>query len=122
MTVRAPVFKDVSDVQDGSVLMVTWTGVTEADSFGPFRNSKFYPMSMQVTGTIGGATVILNGSNDGTNYVALNDMSGSAISFTSNGLKTIRERTLYIQPATSGGSGQTTAVSILLAFTNPQRT
>lgn len=62
--------------------------------------------SVQVVGTPNGATTVLQGSNDGTNWVTLTDPLGNAISFVNaTGLKQISEITRYIRPSTSGGGG-----------------
>jgi hypothetical protein len=62
-------------------------------------------ISVYVGGTFASATVTLQGSNDGTNYLGLNDTAGSAISKSSAGLSMVKERTRYYKPAFSGGGG-----------------
>ena len=84
-------------------------GVAGADAGSP----SFADKTVHVTGTFGGATVTIEGSNDGTNFVTLNDAGGSALSFTSAGLKTILENPLEIRPKTAGGSGTDVDVIII---------
>lgn len=95
--------------------VVTWSNVTEADTFEAFPNTQDYKQALiAASGTIGGATIVLNGSIDGTNYFQLTDNQGGNISFGSNGISTIQERPLFFQPATSGGVGESETVTILL--------
>lgn len=65
-----------------------------------------------ITGTFGGATVTIEGSNDGTTYVILTDPQGNAISKTSAAIEQITEVPRYIRPAKSGGSSTTVRVMI----------
>ncbi len=94
---------------------VIWTPVTEADTFVAFQASGYADKSVQVTGTMGSATVLLKGSNDGTNYAGLTDPQGNAISFTTNTvIKQIEEATLWIQPTHSGGSSESVTVTVFM--------
>ena len=85
--------------------MVTWLGLGDADTGSviamPMGNEK----SVQLTGTFASATVVLEGSNDGTNFVTLTDPQGNALSATAAMLEGVAEHTRYIRPSTSGGSG-----------------
>ena len=71
--------------------------------------------SVQVTGTFGGATVAIQGSNDGTNWVALNDEAApaSACSFTAAGVKGVLQFTKYIKPVVTGGTATGLVVSLI---------
>ena len=57
--------------------------------------------SVQMTGTFG-AAVTLAGSNDGTNFVTLKDISGSDISLTAAGVVDFSTAALYIKPVEAG--------------------
>ncbi len=72
--------------------------------------------SVQITGTFGvGGTVVIQGSNDGTNFVTLNDFQGNALSFTAEDLENISQATHFIRPFISGGDGTTDLdISLLL--------
>ena len=70
--------------------------------------------SVQVTGTFGGATVVLEGSNDGTNYVTLTDITGFPISLTAAGLVDFSTACAYVRPAISGGSSDDVDVTVIL--------
>ena len=58
---------------------VLWETLTQADTAAGYE-SRGREGNLQVIGTFGGATVILQGSNDGTNWFALKDRYGAAIS------------------------------------------
>lgn len=98
------------------VAKVTWTPITSADTAAAFTvgGEGADLASVQITGTFGGATIALHGSNDGTNYVALKDITGSAISMTSAGLVDCRVAALYIKPVVTGGAGYTFTVTVVM--------
>lgn len=87
-------------------LAATTTAATSIGSIGkPDR-------SVQLVGTFNSSTVVIEGSNDGVNYVTLSDTSGGALSFTSAGLKQIEQITAFIRPRVSVGS--TTSVKVII--------
>jgi hypothetical protein len=69
---------------------------------------------MQVIGTFGGASVALQGSNDGPNWVALNDTQGEAIAITAAGGAEFSASCVYLRPLASGGTGDD--VDVLISF------
>lgn len=86
--------------------LFTWTGVTNADTFEAVPVGDLVgSASIVFGGTFGSATVILNGSNDGTDYVPLTDQAGTAISKTAAGAAAVGEKTRYLKPSASGGGG-----------------
>lgn len=97
----------------GESFIAQWSGITDADTVTPLEMGAFADRSVQVTG-VGSpaATVAIQGSNDGTNYVTLYDLQGSALSFTAAGLKGIAEATRYIKPVVTGGTGESVVVTI----------
>lgn len=70
--------------------------------------------SLQAIGTFGGGTVKLQGSNDGTNYADLNDVTGTAIGLTAAGAVEFSTTMRYIRPLVTGGSGDDIDVFIAL--------
>lgn len=65
--------------------------------------------SIHVSGTFGGASIALMGSNEanGTNGVALRDLNGNVIAITSAAIVVVLELTEYLWPAITGGDGTT---------------
>lgn len=110
---------DVSAKTDGSAMSVVWSGVTESDTFAAVAMPAYTARSVHVSGTFGSATVVLNGSNTGTNYFGLNNLAGTAISITSEGLKACQEAVINYQPSASGGTSQSLTVTML--FVGPRR-
>ncbi len=94
-----------------------WETMGNDDVGGPANANhgapSFPDKTVQVTGTIGSATITIEGSNDGSVWVTLSDPSGSPLSFTSAGLSTILENPLEIRPQTIGGSGTDVDVTII---------
>lgn len=70
--------------------------------------------SVQFAGTFGGATAKLQMSNDGTNWVDIKDLQGTAISATSTAMFEFTCSAAYIRPAVSGGSGDNIDVILVL--------
>lgn len=96
---------------------VSWAGLTNVDDGAPIDWSAHSDKSVQVIGTFGGATVVIQGSNDlenPTNWTTLTDLLGNALSFTAAGLEQITENTCWIRPVCSGGAGPTSVTVQML--------
>jgi hypothetical protein len=93
-----------------------WTDYSTADTSTPIKvqNMQGLAGSVQVTGTFGGATITLQGSNDGTNYVTLKDSAGTAISFTAAGMAEFSTAALFVKPTSSGGTADNVTVTVIL--------
>lgn len=115
-------YPDVSFRGNGSCFKVQWTPVTENDTCAVVSLPEYADRSIQVEGTFGGASVAVNGSNDGTNFRALKDPSSTAIAITVAGIKAVLENTIYTQPSPSGGTGQSLTVTMLFHLPHPLRT
>lgn len=90
--------------------VVSWT-LTQADGTGDAVELPGSPdRSAQIRGTFNGATVVVEGSNDGTNYETLTDPQGNAISKTAAAIEAITEMTRKIRPKLTGGDGSTSVV------------
>lgn len=94
-----------------NVREAVWSNLAGAET-GIAANVPRRDLAVQVSGTIGGATVVVEGSNDGTTWAGVTDGT-AAISFTAAGLKRIVEHPLYFRAKTSGGTGSSIAVSIV---------
>ena len=108
--------------EPGNTYRTTWT-LTSASGTGLFHKQPgASDRSVQVFGTFGGATCILEGSNDprvetdpgNAVWSPLTDNGSTAISFTAAGIEAVNENPLYIRPRLSvAGSGATITVSLL---------
>lgn len=102
------------DAQNGANVLVQWLAVTEADTCTAVEFTAFPDRSVQIGGTFGaGGTCVLEGSNDGTNYVGLVDPQGNAISATGAKLEQISEITRKTRPRISAGTGVSLNISML---------
>lgn len=109
--------------QDGSVVQSKWTSLTNTNVDGsPISFCEWADRCVSVDGTFGGATVTVQGSNDGTNWYTLNNAQGTAATFTAAGIKQIVELPKFMRPLLSGGSGADVTVYAILRRNNPMRT
>lgn len=111
----APVVTPITPFGDRAHV-VTWSALTAANAAGTaIEMPGSSDRSVQIDGTFDSATVVLQGSNDGSTWFTLTDPQGNAISKTSAALEMISELTRYIRPSTSGGGGsQSVNVRVLL--------
>lgn len=89
----------------GRSTVVKWAAVLTGNTGAPFENPAFSDRSVQVTGTFGGATVTIEGSNDGITWFVLTDTSAASLSFAVAGLKQILQVARYMRPVVTGGAG-----------------
>lgn len=98
-----------------TVRTATWT-LTQGDATGTAIGpdwADWADRTVQFTGTVGAATMVLQGSNDGTNFQTLNTPDGTAISGTSLSLRQVLENPLYVRPVVTGADGTTNVVCVL---------
>jgi len=122
-TVTPTVSRDVGE-RDGSVVLWTWALATaNVDGF-PLEWSEWADRTFTASGTWGGATLSIEGSNDGTNFFTLsNAAGGTAATFTADGCKTIIETPRWARPKlTTAGSGATVTVTLCARRQTPLRT
>lgn len=97
---------------NGTVL-VTWS-LSDADTGTAFPVPYAADITVQVSGTFGSATAVLQGSNDGTNWSPLNAWIGTNTSFTAAGIRKVVENPGYIRAVTTGGTGS--SISLVVAI------
>ena len=96
------------ETQDnGSTIIITWATITTTDTEGdPVRFNPWGDRTIQAVGNFsGGATIALHGSNDGTNFSAIRDVSDAVIGLASNEIQTVQEVPLYVKPVIVSGDG-----------------
>ena len=104
----------LSRTDAGNTSVITWTGLANGDTGEALVSFDHADMSAQLQGTFGvGGSVTLQGSNDGTNWYALTDPQGNAITKTAAGLEQVTEITKYVRPSVTAGDG-TTALAVVL--------
>lgn len=87
--------------------VAAWTGLLQGDEGDSLPFSQYTDKSVQVTGTFGGATLRVEGSNNGTDWAVLTDPQGNDLLITSAKVEMVTEATLYTRPKVSGGDGTT---------------
>ena len=121
MATVTPTIEDISG--DGSVKMITWALTTANNDGAPAEWAQWADRTVTFTGTWGGATAALEGSNDGTTWVAIADGQGVAITATANKVETAVELTRYVRPRlTTVGSGAAVSATLVMRRQNPLRT
>lgn len=94
--------------------LVTWETLTSTNAVGAaIQMGGFADRTVHITGTFGSATVVIQGSNNGTDWVTLADPQGNALSKTAAAIESILELTRYLRVSTSGGDG-TQDIDVLL--------
>lgn len=96
------------------VVVTTWAPLQADDDGEPVRLAVYSDRSVQVTGTFGGASVTIGGSNDGETYHALTSTDGEPLTLTAGALKQIVELPVFLKPRVFGGNG-TTNLRVILA-------
>lgn len=93
-----------------------WT-LTQANSVGEaVETAHGRDKSVQFSGTFGGATCILQGSNDNLTWYTLTDPQGNSISTVASAiLEQVSEATRYIRPSSSGGDGTQAVICTVFA-------
>jgi hypothetical protein len=95
---------------------VRWVNIGDADTCTPFIMRQQYGLaaSVQVVGTFGGATMTIQVSNDGTNWVTAQGVDNTGITFTSTGYREFSLSAAYVRPLISGGAGSNLSVIMVL--------
>lgn len=109
-----------SNPQDRRVDIITWTGLGDGDDGSSYVSYLRPDKTVQVTGTFDSTTIVIEGSNDGSNWHTLTDADGGACSFTGAALAFIRESPYYLRPRVTadGGGGD---VDVILVAANMGR-
>lgn len=97
---------------DGKAMTHTWT-LSDNESGEAIESPHYVDRSVQVAGSLGGGTVTLQGSNDGSNYEVLTDATGAVLSFTASGLKQVLQVTRYIKPVITGATSPDVQIILL---------
>jgi hypothetical protein len=114
MATRNATVTDISPT--GKSKLVTWTGLLNTDDGAPADWVDYSDRCFQVTGTFGaGGSVTIQGSNDGTNWAALADPQGNALTFTSQRIEQALELPRFVRPLVTAGDG-TTSLTVTLCM------
>jgi len=99
-----------------TVAVVSWTGISTGDTINSYAIPEEFGAigCAQITGTFGGATVVMQVSNDNTTWFDLTDLQGAVISATANTFADFSTAAIYIRPSITGGSSD--SVNVKVAF------
>lgn len=94
---------------------IAWAGLLNGDSGSLVTIGRdYWKFTMQVVGTFGaGGTILLEGSNDGTNFTTVKDVNNAAVSVIDTSMIRVEGIPRYLRPRASAGDG-TTNLSVLL--------
>ena len=95
------------------VHICSWNSMGGSDEGAPLAMPASNDRSVQVVGSFDGATVALQGSNDGVNFSVLTDPQGISLNFNSPKIEVITELTRFIKPVVSGG-GPLCSVNVIV--------
>lgn len=108
----------------GNLQVVKWV-LGNADTGQPWRRADFQDKFLQINGTFGGATIILEGTNDINEDGSVSSTAtwitlryahdSSAISETAAEGGQILDDPFYIRPSSSGGTGTAAVITITAA-------
>jgi hypothetical protein len=110
---------------DGSLVLLTYTGLDELDTnVSPINLAEWSDVSVHVVGTFNAGTVTIEGTNfeNGTNFTALNDPQGNPLSFTTARMEQLMEIAYLIRPRVTAGTGVSVNVAFLLKRASSLRT
>jgi hypothetical protein len=92
----------------------TWPSMAQGDDGAPLSFSQYSDKSVQVFGIFGGASVSIQGSNDGSNWATLTDPQGNDLLITSAKIEMVTEATAFIRPLIVAGDGTTSLTVCML--------
>ena len=104
-TIKATIDRTVT--ADESVVVINWSGLATSGDLGDAQSFASYAdKTVIVAGTFTGSpTVIMEGSNNGTDWVTLTNRQGNTMSFTAAGMNTSQDKPAFIRPRLTAGTG-----------------
>jgi hypothetical protein len=112
--------KDRTPIATGNSVAhgTAWLGLQITDDGAPMPFSQYTDRSVQVSGTFGGASVVIEGRNaPGLPWATLTDPQGNDLTITTAKIELVTEATVEIRPRIVGGDGSTLINVHLLGVT-----
>lgn len=102
-------------LNDEAGRLFEWTLTSENPDGTPIEWAQWADRCFSASGTWGGATLTIRGSNDGITWMTLsNAAGGTGATFTGDGLKSIIELPRYVRPElTAPGTGASVNVTLM---------
>ena len=105
------------DDPNGAIVGYHWPGVTEADTCGPVRITRWDDFTLSVHGTMGSASYGLSISNEAETtgyFVAKDANTGAAIALTvADTASLVSEAGMWYKPVRTGGSSSVVDVMLV---------
>lgn len=103
-----------TDPSMGRITQYIWN-LTVDGAEAPVLNPGSPDRTVQVTGTLGGGTLKLEGAcqHPPTDWLPLHDPFGAELAFTSVGIALVLENPIYIRPVLSGSAGANIRVNLV---------
>jgi hypothetical protein len=96
------------DVNGNNAVIYTWAGLALGGVGDAISGPSYADRAFQCTGSFsGGASVVIEGSNDGANFFVLVDPFDNPIVFNSGNLIQVTQIALWIRPRVQGGDVST---------------
>ena len=107
--------RNIGAGKNGGGFKITWASMTENDTAAAWNGgAMFHNKSAQTQGVTSGDTILIEGSNDETNYETLTDKQGGDMSFLNvDGMKTIEENARQIRPRIEAGTSVSVNIIIV---------
>ena len=96
-----------TSTQSSVAFVATWASLAVGDDGGALPFSQYTDRSVQVFGVFDGATLRIEGSNDGANWATLTDPQGNDLLITSSKIEMVTEASAYLRPFVVGGGAST---------------
>jgi hypothetical protein len=118
-----PSYTNLAGSNDGTIKLYTWNLTTATPDGAPMEQTEWADRTWQATGSFGGATLAIQGSNDGVNWFPMtNAAGGTAIGLTAAGGAATVELPRFTRPnLTTVGVGATVAVTVCARRATPLR-
>lgn len=103
-----------SGMTNSGITVVTWTALGVGATGATAETGMISDRTVSISGTFGGGTVAIQGSNDGTTWFTLNDFLGVDLTgLAANTMALVAENPRYMRPIVTGGAG--TALTVILS-------
>ncbi len=95
-------------------IVIAWEGLSNGDLGDAIPFGQYADKSVQVTGTFGDGALVLEGSNNGTDFATLTDLQGNDLNILAAKIEQVTEVTAWVRPRVTGASGASLNVHLLI--------
>lgn len=112
MAIITPTIEQIGE----RTMRCTWANMALGDTGKPLDWPAFMDRSVQVKGTFGASgAVTIEGSNDGTTFVALSDPRGNNLAISTARIEQVEDCAYQMRPNITAGDGTTSLTIVLFA-------